>query len=312
MALVKVKRFFNPTYSKEDWERLNPFLQAGELGIQLDDAGNASQMKVGPGNWNDLQFIEDDVYPYSDLVTNQIGDVTAGEDRSGDLAIDIIRDMISPYVPTSLSNATNDAAGGFASTSVIKTGQSVTSQVRVTFAVAAPENLIPSNNIFISAGGIFTNEGFFTYDGGSITLTLGTPLSPTGQVDYAITIKAIHQRGESNTVTTTISFRPEVIFGSSADPALNATGLGQLTGRKTTKNYRGDYAFTVNYSYYGIPLSLDPSNVQFADVTNPNSIQGYSMLDLGVFTVNNGVGTYDYRFYRSEFNLLVSTIMRVS
>jgi hypothetical protein len=311
MALVKVKRFFNPAYSKADWERKNPYLQTGELGIQLDDTGKASQMKIGPGNWNDLPFVEEDIYPYSDLVTNEIGDVKEGEDRSGDLVIDIVKDMISPYDVPALSGAQNDASGGFAGTSIVKIGESVTSQVRVSFVLTAPENLIASNNLFIQAGGVFTNEGFFTYDGGPVTLTLGTPLSPTEFVNYPITIKAIHQQGDSNTVTTTISFQPEMIWGSSDDPSLDENGMSLLANRLTTDDYRKDYAFTTEYSYMGIPVTLNPANVQFGDVTNPNSIQGYAMTDIGVYTVNNGTGTYDYRFYRSDFSLIESTVMRI-
>ncbi len=310
----KVKYFYQPAYKGSDWTTLNPTLQPGQIGVELDEATGtkAIHMKIGPGRWNDLDYMEDATYPYVDPVTNEIGDVKLGEDRSGDKVTDIIRDMISPYVPTSLSNPQNDAGGNFAGTSVIKIGQSVTTSVSVTFTITAQVNLVITDNIFISAGGVFTNEGFFTYTGAPIVLTLAGPLQPASLVTYDIDIYAVHEQGNSPTVTTKISFQPEIVWGSSTDPALNANGLGLLPNRRTTDNYRGDYSFASSYSYWCVPTQLNPTAVVFSDVTDPNSVQGYSMLDQGLFTINNGVGTYEYRVYRSEFNLLNSTVLRVS
>ena len=39
----------------------NPFLEAGEMGVEIDGGGKAVNAKIGPGNWNDLSYIIDSI-----------------------------------------------------------------------------------------------------------------------------------------------------------------------------------------------------------------------------------------------------------
>ena len=46
---VKVKSFYQPSYSANDWLARNPILKLGQIGVELDASGIPSRMKVGNG-----------------------------------------------------------------------------------------------------------------------------------------------------------------------------------------------------------------------------------------------------------------------
>lgn len=318
--MTKVKYFYNPSYRAADWTAQNPFLQAGQIGFELDDlTGLVQRMKVGPGFWNDLTYQNTETYPYTDPVTNQIGDVKIGDTLDGELIIDIIRKMVSPFLDAFLSSPTNNADGSLKATAVLEIGQSVDTSVDVAYNVSNPSSLQATNNIFIaSSPTIFTNEGFKTDNGAPLNMLLANSLSPTSPLTYNISLYAKSSNGNiSPTVTTRISFYSTVIWGYDADPNKFPAGGTYnnpfpVENRKAAASYDSTYSFIgLGYAYMLIPVAMNPTNVQFLEVTNPSQPSNYSMQDAGVITLNNGTASYDYQVYRSEFSILFNTKMQV-
>ena len=280
-------------------------LGKGEIGIELDGSDIAIHFKMGPGNWNDLKYMEDAVYPYSDTVTNEIGDVKIGEDRSGNALSLIIRDMIEAFISVAVSNPRNNAAGNAATIAIMAIGQTVFNNVIVSYTLNSLGilNLVIGNNINIVAGGIFSNEGFLTHGTGSIIMTLVNDLNPSSLTTYQIDIFARDSKGDSPVVSTYIKFQPEILWGNSALTSLLANEIASLPNRRTTDTYKDTFVFgNIDYPYIAIPVMLGISNPVFANISNPNAPSVVSMLDMGLFNdVNNGTGIYDYRLYRGEF-----------
>jgi len=323
--MAKVKRFNHPAYKVAEWEGLNPILRKGELGVELTDLGVPDKMKIGDGAtaWISLGYIEEATYGYSQLATVNIGDINIGDSHQGDALDSILLKIISPFVEPTISSASNDADGVQSNLSIREVGQSVDTSVDIAYVVTTPSNLVPTNNIFIAAGGIFSNEGALTHGTGTETMTLISSLSPSGLTTYTIGVYAIFSGGISPTVNTSISFRPAQLWGSSANDSLidisddtiaqNLTSFPEIDQRKVTNVYTGDYIFTtVGYSYMLVPDMLSPSNLAFTEVTNPNQPANYSMIWQGTALINNGTGTYKYHVYRSEFELIFGTKMRIS
>ncbi len=310
----KVKYFYNPAYTSADWVALNPVLAAGQIGIELDGNGLAVHIKVGPGNWNDLLAIEKDVYDKTDLVTNPLGDLILDSSQLLRPIDDILKDIISPYLPVTLADAKNDEAGAPANIVVKEVGQSVDTSVDISFTLANVANLKVGSNIFVEAGGIFSNEGLFTYDGGPITMILPASLIPSANVTYTISIYAIDAiTGQTNTVQTTIVFKPVVLYVNDALNSMSEAQIGAIANRLLTNDYKQDYTIAgTGYTHIYVPVMLNPDNVLFSEQSNPSNPGGYSMTDIGLFTVNNGTGTYQYRGYVSDFSLITATVLRLN
>lgn len=314
IILKGIKRFRHPTYTASQWQSLNPFLQKGEVGFVLDSNDKASSFKVGPGYWNDLEFLGEGFYPYTDLVTNPIGDLQAGSSQEGRSLSDIIKDMISPYAASAVSGLQNNAQGSYQTTAVIEVGNQVSGTINITFVISNQGNLFSGDNLNIEAGGIFSNEGWSQYSGVPVALPLVTPLSPAFNQTFSINVKVKHEQGESAVVTTSISFRPRLIWGNSSKTSLTAIEFASIGNynQVISNSYKRDYAFSgTQYHYLGIPEMLNITNPIFTDVTDPNQPAGIGIEDLGLLSVNNGVGTYNYRIYRSTFNLLNPVTIRV-
>ena len=315
-VLKGIKRFQHPTYTESQWQTLNPYLLKGEAGFVIDAQSKTISFKAGPGYWNDLDFIGEGFYPFTDLVTNPIGDLTVGSSQEGRSLSAIIKDMISPYAPAAVSGLQNNADGGYKVTAVIEVGNSVSGTVTLSFVVTNQENLYSGgDNLNIAAGGIFNEEGWSVYSTGSVPLTLISPLAPGYNQTFNINVKVKHEQGESSVVTTAISFRPRIIWGNSPLPSLTGVEFAAIGNynQVISNSYQRDYAFSgVNYHYIGIPVMLNPTGLVFTDVTDPNQPAGIGIEDLGVLNVPNGVGTYDYRIYRTTFDLLSSVIIRIA
>lgn len=315
----KVKYFYNPAYPKADWEALtglNPTLAKGQIGIELDLTGKAVHMKVGPGKWDDLDYIENDTYSYADLVTNAIGDVLLASSQDGRQVVDIVKDMISPYAQVTLSDAKNNTDGGnFANQVVKEVGQSVDTAVEVDYTLNNLGNLKAGNNIFIEAGGIFTNEGWHTHTGAPISLTLPASLIPSSNVVYTINIYAVDAvTGETNTVQTKIVYKPTILWGSSTDQVLSAAAIGLLPNRLITNDYKQLFEYlSTHFSHIYIPSMLLPTNLLFSEQTNPSNPSLYAMSPTlpTPITVNNGTGTYDYIGFVSDFDLNAASKLKI-
>jgi hypothetical protein len=324
MANPKVKRFFNPHGTAAEWIAANnPTLAAGEIGILIGGGGLAEDMKVGPGAWDVLESIFDITYPYTDLVTNEIGDILIGEDRSGDALTAMLRDMISPYVAPVISSPRNNAVGAATTNAILKIGQTVDTSVIISYTLNALgiPNLLPTNNISItSLDSIFNNEGLFTHGTGSEVLTLISQLiakevggKPVVS-EYGIEIFAKGTDGDTAAATTKIIFYPEILFGNSSLSTLLASEVAALAQRVTTNSYKRTYSFSNSqYHYIAIPNMLNVVSPVFTDVTNPNAPITMSFLFMqNYINLNNGTGVYDYALYRSEQLLLTPKVVIIS
>lgn len=314
--LPGIKKFKHPTYTAAEWANLNPYLERGIVGFETDVNNKTIAMKVGPGYWNDLEYLGEGFYPYSDLVTNEIGDVLLGTNQYGRNLSAIINEMISPFAPSAVSGAQNDAQGSFKAAATVEVGNSVSGVVNIVFSVSNQENLYSGgDNLNIFAGGLFSEEGWQVFSSGEMALTLINPLAPAYNQSFNIAIKVKHEEGESAVANTLINFMPRIIWGNSPETSLSGVEFASISfyNQVLSNSYKSDYPFSgTNYHYIGIPDMLDPLNVVFTDVTNPDAPAGISMEDLGLLNVPNGVGTYDYRIYRTTFDLLNPVIIRIA
>ena len=318
--MTKVKYFYNPAYTAVEWESRNPLLKAGQIGFEIDSfTGLVTKMKVGAGNWNDLEYQSVETYPFDDPVTNQIGDVKLDDVLQGEDISGIIRKMVSPFVLPTMNSATNDADGSLGATSVLDVGQSVDTSVDVSYVITNPENLAAGANIFVSASGIFTNEGFNVHTGIPLVMLLAASLNPISAQTFNIDLYAKISGGEiTNTVTTKISFYGALLWGYDLDPDLFLVDQVYnnpfpVENRKVASSYENTYSFVgTGYAYMLIPTMMSPSNVGFLEVTNPSQPSNYSMLYVGTRTINNGTTSYTYEIWRSEFNIISNTKMQVT
>lgn len=309
-----IKYFKGPSFTADIWSARNPYLKSGEIGYLLE-GGITIAAKVGPGYWNDLGFIGEDVYPHTEDVTNEIGD--ASGNLQGTKVIDILKLMLSPYETPSFLNIQNNAGGTFAPSRSREIGQITSGPINIIYNVLNSQNLSGATPINITAAGVFTNEGDFA-DTGNIALSLAAPLNPVTPLNIVITLKANHLNGITSGVdhTTTISYSPRILWMSSQNPSV-VTGsvfMSSVNLQSVVSNeFKRDYTMPGNgYIYLAIPAMLSPSNLMFAEVTNPNAPSHYYVKQVGQYTINNGVGSYSYIIYRSEFFIIQPTKLRVS
>jgi len=139
----KIKYFYNPSYTSADWVAENPLLAKGQIGVELDGLGVAINIKVGPGNWNDLEAIGgQSLYGHTDLVTNPLGDLALDSSQLNRPLEDILKDIISPYQSVSIYDAKNDEGGlPMANVVVKEVGQSVVTSVDVLYTLTNEDNL---------------------------------------------------------------------------------------------------------------------------------------------------------------------------
>jgi hypothetical protein len=302
--------FQHPAYTDAEFATRNPYLFVGEAVFIRDSlTARVTQFKVGPGLYNDLPFIND-IYPYADVPINPIGD--AKINMQGLTPAEILFKMLNPYQGSEITNAQNNATGSAANVSLLEIGQSLTGPILVQFAVSHIDKLFGASPIIIEAAGAFINEGNFPL--GVASLNFAAPYNPTLASKIEIKVKATHMQGVSDPFTTTILHHPKIIWGISPNATLSPGDWNALTLRKTviTDNFERDYDFgTVGYVHLAIPTMLAPANLKFSDVTNPEAPFGFSIIDDGTQSINNGVSTYTYQHYRSEFYLSESSILRV-
>ena len=313
MSELKVKYIQHPYALEADWIARNPLLLNGEEGYAIVDVNGVQHIrkKVGPGNWNDLEYFDGVVWEDLNSVANPIGDATGN--LGGKTPVEILDLMLNPYQASAISQQQNDGGTGiFATTKVIEIGNTVTNAVGVTYSVSNQANLVGANPITVTAGGRFTNEG--TFPVGTVNLT-HTGFNPTTLDTINISLKATHQQGESPAVTTVLRFDPKIISAVAQTQPVDGNAVMALPNKvyNITRDYARDYTFqSAGYSVLAIPVMLNPTGLVFTDVTDPNLPAGYAMDDLGVMSINNGVGTYDYQVYASTYYLLNPTVLRVA
>jgi len=322
---IKVKYFYNPSYTENDWGNLDPVLKKGQMGVVMDiDNITVRGFKIGDGvnKWTLLPLQNEDIYIYDDLVTNEIGDVKVGDSLEGEKVVDIIRRMVSPFVNPTITNATNDADGVLKNAAIVEVGNSVDTSVNLNYNALASENLKETNNIFVvDLSSIFDNSGLHTHTGSPINLTLKASLAPTSPTKYTIGVYGlIEGGGVTATANTTINFYSTVLWGYDTNADLYPDG-GSYNNSLPTENrlvaasYKATYSFVgTKYAYMLVPVDMITAGVSiiFEEVTNTNQPSNYSMLEMGTVTINNGSATYDYVVYRSEFEIIVNTKMKLS
>lgn len=320
MANPRVKRIQNPTFNEVSLDGENPVLLKGELVCLLELDGTVKKFKLGDGfnHWSDLPFISGDEYPYTDLVTNQIGDVLIGTNQQGKRLIDIVKDMISPYVAPAVSNVKVKANGvDFFNTTIMEIGQSISAAIEISYDVNNHENLV-ATPVTVGTFGIFDETGN-PYDLGNISILPNVALSPTDPVVYSIRLRVEHINGLSSWAYAYIRFDTRFIWGTSTLTDLttesHALALKPSGGEGVKSTYKTDYSLTSSgYGYVLIPsilLSGQPAPV-WTDVTDPNAPANIGMVNMGTLSVNNGVGIYNYEKFRTPFNNLSGIILRAS
>ena len=307
-----VRYFQSPAFTASDWLARNPYLNSGEVGYLIEN-GVVTRSKCGPGYWNTLGFIDQDNYPYADLVGNPIGDVKTPP--TGQNAVDIIRNMISPYQVPSAVNLTNNLGGSYQGIVIREVGESFNTSIQINFTVSGIANLLGATPVVVDGGGIFANGSFANTPPLTLSL-LSPPLAPTAIAVINIGVRFTHISGTSPYTYTTIKFHPKVMWFSSLLSTIpDGTTFMLQSGRQTliTNNFSGDYAFVGGgYSWVAIPSMLNAINPVFTDVSNPNLPLFISMESKGTFAINNGVGTYNYDLYRSTYSLIKGTTLRIA
>jgi hypothetical protein len=311
---IEITRIQNPTYRRTEWSSNADFilLLSGEIGFEIPDGDSyPTRMKVGPGYWKDLPYFEPGTfYPYSDPVTNPIGDAT-GSLLNKSIA-EIIKLMVSPYTAPVIFNQRNNAGGTFNSNNVLEIGRTLTGTITVSYSVSTQDNLTGTTPIY-AFNSVFSNSGWFSI--GNIHLNLAAPLNPQSPSSYPIQLKAKHTKGETGFVTTNFSFVPRIVWGSSSLETITANDLNTLSGRLTrlTSTMIGDYRFnSTGYSWLAVPSMIVQQNVIFVDATYSELSAPYGLMDTGVtVTYNNGTGTYAYRLYRSVYPLNNTSTLRI-
>lgn len=309
----RVLRYFqSPAFNAAEWALRNPYLNQGEVGF-LIEAGKITRAKVGPGYWADLGFLDDDVYDFTSAVTNPIGDVVTPP--TGESLKSIIHRMISPYRAPVVSSVLNDLGGPYNGTTTREVGESFAGPVNITFLLANSANLLGATPININGAGWFTSGSFaFTLP---ISLSvLSAPLHPSLTTTIVIGVTATHINGTTVAVSTTINFFPRIMWASSILSTISNGAIFVGKSKTITNSFKNDYGFSGGgYSWLAIPSMLNPgvsAPLVWTDVTDPNLPAGYSMESMGTIVgINNGVGTYNYEMYRSTFNLINPTILRV-
>lgn len=307
-----IRYFQSPAFSEAEWASRNPYLNQGEVGF-LIEAGRITRAKVGPGYWANLEFLDDDVYDFTDLVTNPIGDVTTPP--TGLSLKSIVRKMISPYKAPVITSVLNDLGGPYNAVTTREVGESFSGPVNITFLLANSGNLSGSNPININGAGWFTSGSFAFVLPISLSV-LAPPLHPSLSTTIIIGVTATHTNGTTVAVSTTINFFPRIMWTSSVLSTISNGAIFVGKSKTVTGSFKNDYDFPGGgYSWLAIPSMLNPgvsSPLIWSDVTDPSLLAGYSMDAMGtVAGINNGVGTYNYEMYRSTFSLINPTVLRV-
>lgn len=300
----KIKYFNFPKFDEADWISRNPALLKGEGGFAITSAG--VRMKMGPGLWNELDYLEFTFWEDTTPVVSPVGD--AAGDLSGKSNREILDLILNAYQNPAFSGVMNNAGGNFANINTFEIGQTWTGSLLIQYSISNQGNLTGGTPINADdLGNIFSDEGDFAV--GTITLNLTSPLTPASVTNYVVTLTATHSNGTVQ-VTTTIKFQPRILWGVSQNSSLTAGQWLTLTSKGSiiTDTFARDYLFNASgYHWLAIPSMLSPGLPTFTDVTDPNAPAGYSMDFIAQQTINNGVGSYAYQTYRSTHNILENT-----
>lgn len=325
MTNPRIKRLRHPTFPESQLNAglggVNPVLLKGEVVCLLDaGTGKVTAFKIGDGinRWDDLPFQGDTIYPYTDLVTNQIGDILLGTQQDGRLLSDIVKDFISPYAVPAVSNVQTNADGtNYLNVSQMEIGQSLGSAIAMTFNVSNESNLDGANPVTIDTFGLFIETN--PYPNAPLSITPLVVLNPTNPVIHTLRVRVAHLNGDSSWATCTIRWDYRFIWGASnlADLTNNTHALDLIAsgGEGVKQQYFNDYIIgSAGYGYVLIPSELlnGAPPIIWTEVSDPNAPASLEMVNMGTLFVNNGTGSYNYEKYRTPFNNLEGIILRAS
>ena len=311
MSNPRIKRIFQPSFTDAQMLSIDPVLGLGEVvHIRDESTGKIINYKVGDGVtvYSLLEFQSASTYPYTDPVTNPLGDLQSNEVLEGEAIADIIRDIVSPFQASVVSNVRNNASGTYQSTATIEIGRSINTAVVVTYSVSNQGNLDGATPIEIDdEDNLFAEAN--PYPLGSIALSPSAPIAPSSPASYRIGVRAKHTQGYSSYSYTTIQFLMRLLWGASnlADLTNSSEVLAAVAngGGSALKSSYVNQEYTISspgYGYVLIPSALVGGNTPvWTDVTDPNAPASLQMVNLGTISVNNGVGTYNYVKFRTPF-----------
>lgn len=306
---IRIKRLKNPTFSEAEYLSIDPVAFRGEIMLVRDPLTfKVINFKLGDGvsKFSELSYQNSSVYPFSDLVTNEIGDLVLGSSHLDRLIPDMIKDMISPYQDSVVSNVRTNAAGASQVTSQLEVGQSITTAIAVTYDVSNQANLVP-DPMELNSFGFFDESN--PYPLGAISIAPLSPIAPTQPQIYTINVRANHTGGVSSWKSAFIRFDMRFLWGASqlADLTTTQHALDLINnggGQAVKQNWQSEYEITTGgYGYVLIPsllLNSVPAPV-FTEVSDPNAPASIGMVNMGTLAVNNGVATYNYEKFRTPF-----------
>jgi len=316
MTKVKVVKYFKgPAFTAEVWSINNPILLSGEIGYLLQ-GGVTIAAKVGPGRWNELGFIGEDIYNYSQEVTNPIGDATGN--IQGTKVVDILNKMLTPYEVPDMENMRLVVNSGItpANTVEMEIGQSVTS-LSIIYNMLNSQNLSGATpiNITPSSGFSIVNAE----NTGSIFVPIiSPPFQPSLNTTVTFIAKMTHQRGQTNGIgdSATLVFNPRIMWMSTS--LINISDGNTFMAQSgiqfiRSSNFKRDYNFpSTQFAWIAIPAMLSPSNLSFAEISNLAAPSNFSFIQQQTISIYNGVGTYNYVLYRSTYRLQRPTKLKIS
>lgn len=309
--MSSIKYITHPAYTLLQWQSRNPILYDGEIALIKDGTNKVTNMKIGPGAFNDLPYYGAGSYPYEDLVTNQLGDAVGS--LIGKTTNEILKLILSPYQVPVLSAPRNNmgmVGGPLSETQIKEIGSSLNVNVQVQYNASNASNLSGATPINVNSQGAFSNDGDFA--NGSINLVPAGAISPTLPTTIEIKLKGTHTNGETNEVITFIQWKPRAIAGCSAletltsDADVNAMTAKhtQLTDTPEIDVFLGQGKF----HWILIPgMLMGVETLIFTDRSNPEAPTTVEFVAKGAIMHNNGVGNYSYQMYRSPFYLTVSS-----
>lgn len=306
-------KYFNaPSYTAAQWTTRNPLLLKGECGFELHPVTSLPwRCKVGPGRWVDLPY-QEDLYPFSDVPTNEIGDA------AGDLQYlttsEILKLMLNPFfVPTLSTPMISVNSLPLAADLTLEIGQVINSPGDLRANIDSILNLAATPYI-VDSDGFFSNDGAFASLPAALSISGGS-VTPSIVTDIIIRLKALLTNAAyTNEIQAHIGVYPKIIWGCSNALTLIPGDWASLSNRKTliTKDFENDYDFgTTGYGFLAIPAMLSPGTPIFTDVTEPDSPGPYAWQSAGTQTINNGVASYSYNTFRTTYSMISASVVRV-
>lgn len=319
--------------TQSEWEDKNPVLLSGEVGTEIYTVDNKIYQRSKTGNgttpWNDLEYNDQDLYPYIDNTTASVGGASAGSNFYNKPLTEVLNKILNPYISPSISSLKlNNLA-------------SQTKEVGSAFASGESASLVwnlnTSANVVDDASGTVwssenvANEFGISSDKGNLNIRSGSPYAFTFNANYTKTspgtlyfyIQGFNSQGSlMNIASTSVSWIGRAYFGSLSQAYLtNESDIKGLVDSVLSNGNR-DYNFSGGgYSFVALPSFLNVTAAVYEQI-DPNTgavIAAYSMNLQELWdsnapasiALNNGNINMTYKVLRSEFEYGGPTICRI-